>query len=197
MDRLTMELRKREKEIFNLKARNTVTTSWAEMMRRDKEERREESNMMRQKMDNRDRERDRSWERREGDQRKNNRRWEHSKERRGYELRTGPPNKTRGAGRGFRNRGRGGYGRGNWLEDGFGRNMMECFTCGKEGHQAAECGERQNNRGRGGYQGKCYLCDKIGHRMAECPMKLAAKGLEKERSVERTVNKENKNNSSI
>ena len=31
--------------------------------------------------------------------------------------------------------------------------------------------------------------------MAECPMKLAAKGSEKERSVERTVNKENKNNS--
>ena len=36
MDRLTMELRKREKEIFNLKARNAATTLREEMIRRDK-----------------------------------------------------------------------------------------------------------------------------------------------------------------
>ena len=56
-----------------------------------------------------------------------------------------------------------------------------CNNCGKYGHKAADCrdkdsggggGENKNNGSNnngGGFKGKCFNCGKVGHRKKDCP----------------------------
>ena len=48
-----------------------------------------------------------------------------------------------------------------------------CFNCGKKGHKANFCPQKDNNNGgnnnngRSRFKGKCNFCDKIGHKKAQ------------------------------
>ena len=43
-----------------------------------------------------------------------------------------------------------------------------CFNCGKKGHKANVCPNKNSNAGGGKFKGKCNVCGKIGHKKAQC-----------------------------
>mmetsp|Transcript_11360 Transcript_11360/g.21263 ORF Transcript_11360/g.21263 Transcript_11360/m.21263 type:complete len:98 (+) Transcript_11360:365-658(+) len=57
--------------------------------------------------------------------------------------------------------------------DGNGGGGRKCYSCGKHGHKAAQCHNKQGNgngqkQGKSKFTGKCNHCAKVGHRKADC-----------------------------
>ena len=49
----------------------------------------------------------------------------------------------------------------------------KCYSCGKQGHKAAQCPSKQGNddgqnQGKGKFTGKYNHCGKVGHLKADC-----------------------------